>query len=428
MANIGKAIQSMGQGIVQGLEIGEMQKRTKVAEGNLALDREKFEDTKLQEALLLNVREKEQSLKEQQLKFDKKKMVIDILPSLMGEKGITPNRKDAVVKSILDQTGFDISEFFRPQKDPKTGVVNSFMLHDKDSINNKLDNEANMITALAAKSNAAANMLEANIKKTKLDSGIYQEPIEYVQDLFKDDDVYKASSPMEKAKMVAEATLMFDAKMSERQANLEPGTIKQIELDMYSTIKKVNDTKRVADTYSKEFLTWPGKIRNWSIDKILKAGSTAENTFNLSEEDRKYARDYSRFHASINRIFVSYVHDMSGAQYSVKEMETHKQSLFNPSMNYEAFKGVYNDFVDDMKKGYRIRKQLLEEGFTGDGKALGTEINRLYNLPNDPTQSEESLDNRMRKLQAIIGKDKNLSNEEKEALIIDTMRSEGYEI
>ena len=166
------------------------------------------------------------------------------------------------------------------------------------------------------------------------------------------------------------------------------------------------------------------KFKNWVLDKILKAGQTAENIYGLCEEDREFVRGFARFHAAVNRIFVKFVHDMSGAQYSVKEMETHKKSLFNADQNYEAFQAVYNTFVDDMKKGYRLRKKILREGFMGSKDALGKEINRLFHLPVDPTQTTGAMVDRMEQLKAITG-DKG-SIEERENLIIDTMRSEGY--
>ncbi|MDX1372975.1 MAG: hypothetical protein R3321_10920, partial [Nitrososphaeraceae archaeon] len=168
----------------------------------------------------------------------------------------------------------------------------------------------------------------------------------------------------------------------------QKGTMKDIESDIRGMVNQITDLSIIGDTYKRDYLTWAGKLKSWTIDKVLKAGTTAENIYNLSPEERSFARGFTRFHNAVYRIHNKYVHDVSGAQFSVKEMERYEKSLFNMKQNYEAFEAAYNDYINFVKKGYRLKRIALRKGI--DSEEVEKEFKRLSLLSVDPSISDEN--------------------------------------
>jgi hypothetical protein len=202
----------------------------------------------------------------------------------------------------------------------------------------------------------------------------------------------KAGDWVKTSNMAAEVSMKFDAPMSAREANLQKKTIGDIEGSMVGMINQTAELKIISDTFLKEFLTLPGKLKFKAFDWTLKGGEWAEELVGLSPKDRTYVIQFGQFVGANMRLINKYINEISGAQFSVKEMERYEKSLMNITQNYEVYIAEYNNFVNFVKRGYRIRSLVLQQGLTG--KAMQDEIDRLVKLGYDPTLDPDNIKKR----------------------------------
>jgi hypothetical protein len=123
MPDIGEAILAGTKGFATGVGLMQAEERTELMQERLAFDKQLSD-------LNLQLQEKRNALLEQKNLIDIGNMAFTALDSIMGQEGIDPNRKDAIVKNFQKQFGVDINPYFVPNKDEKTGVVASYNLEN----------------------------------------------------------------------------------------------------------------------------------------------------------------------------------------------------------------------------------------------------------------------------------------------------------
>lgn len=436
MANWGKAFQGLAKGFIAGRNIEEEKKRTKILEQEQADKAEDRLNARYLQQLEIKVKEKQAKLDEAKLNQEQMKMGITALQPLIGQEGVDPNRMEAITKNFKEQYGLDISQFWIPNKNEKTGVINSYGLKDKDVLKNEMDAASKKIDQDIARTNAAANALSAAAQMKKANQE--KDPLTIAGALvksFNEDAEFKKLSPEQQRAKLVEAqnsiasgtesieidpsTGRITIKKGQQAKAIEPGTKKEVEMGMYNMSQNLSDVQNIKETYSKEFLTYGGKFKNWTLDKLIKL-----DTAKLTPEEKTFVASAARFESTVNRMFNRYVHDMSGAAFSIKEMDRYKKSFFNVEQNSVAFEAVYNDFLRDYKKSYRLKEMYLREG--ADPQEIGKKIDDTLFLSSDPTLSKENINARGNALKELFMKSKKGTQEEMEMFVTGQLKKEGY--
>ena len=304
-----------------------------------------------------------------------------------GKETITPKEVDAARKLFKENYNLDISSWFQANTDKETGVVKDFRADTGESLFKQAQQKIESDNAMANKLNAAANGVRSEVDKLKLQLGEQPNDIEEAVAMLTYNDPGFRKKPLNEQVNELQDIAWGLPTTSTITSQIEKGTKKGFEDNMKGVLNQIDDLKLAQETYMKDFLTWPGKIKNFAIDVVLKAGTTTEQITGITEENREYARQFARFQGAVMRTHNRYVHDISGAQFSIKEIERYEKSLMNMKQNYEAFSAVFNDYTNFIKKSYRFAKIAIDKGLTGD--AIGQEVDRLMQIGSDPTLTEE---------------------------------------
>ena len=382
MPNIGKAITQAGQGFVQGREIYLNKQK-------LELLKKEQQDKATADLLEKNLRliqsridDKKVAVEEMKANTERMKGATDLLTSFAGVD-LTPNQVQSFSKIFQNNFQVDLTPMFNPEKDEKSGVVKSFKFDTTESLQKQIQQRTDQTNAETAKLNAASasiNAKTAHLKALKGDDPAGTE-IEMIKNL-QQSDAYKTATPEKRNELLLDMKWSLPAAQSKTDKPGEQGTRKDIEADMFSSVKQLDDLKIISETFSKDYLKYGGKIKQGLLDMALKSPDQIEKIF-VSEEDRAFVRGFSRFQGAVLRTSNRYVNEISGAQFSIEELKRYEKSLFNKDQNYESFQANYNDYTNHVKQSYRIKDYALRKGLQGE--EIGKEIDRLMMLGEDPT-------------------------------------------
>jgi len=321
------------------------------------------------------------------IKLNQGKDFIDSFSKLYaGRKDITPNEMNAGVKLFQEKFGIDATSMFQPNTDEKTGVTKSFNFTNADSMNKEIDNRLKEADIKNKQADTAIKIIDEKQKQLEFSGGKPEKTWEgELLRLLNNDPKFKTLSPEEKRQKVVETA--WSLPTSSTQV-MPQGTKKELQDSMIGTIRQSHDLALIEKIFDEDMLTYQGKLWNYKT----RIGLKSKLIKNLSPEDEKFHTNLRLFEEASSRTVNQYTHDMSGAQFSIKEMERYRNSLFNTDLDKVEFKASFNDYVSFVKKSYRIKDMLVRKGFTGE--ALGKNIDQLNMIGGDPTLSTDAIKER----------------------------------
>ena len=129
----------------------------------------------------------------------------------------------------------------------------------------------------------------------------------------------------------------------------------EIQKNVLSAEKSLNDLGKVADTHSDEFLTTMGRFKagiGSVLDKMdSDAGGLAQ--FNANR---------TRFANAARQFFNQYRKEITGAAASVQEMEALMKSMFNEGQGPREFKASFDLFMEKAKENLHLARENAREG------------------------------------------------------------------
>ncbi len=374
--DISRGIQGALTGARTGIGIGQLFQTRERTE----LMKQQHEENQALDKVRIQVQQRANELEATRQSIERGKMGIELMSGFVaGQEDITPNQMDNIIKTLKDQTGFDSSAFFTPNKDPN-GVIKSYSMESVDSMKNKIDK-------LEVENNKKIKMAELAIRKIEAT----EDPLIYAQSILeKNTDYQKAleTGDYEKASdMAQKVVLKFPGPMSAREP-VSKRTSGAIEEDILSIGKKIRSMSTIAQNYSDSFLEYEGKIRG-KLLQIKDSSKIIKKLSPLTEDEKRFLNQQTKFETNTRKLHSQYVHDMSGAQVSVKEMDRRLKEMFNVKMSPEQFKSAYNDYISEIKKNYRLLKIAKEQGLTG--QSIGQKIDELHGLSEDPSLNDNNI-------------------------------------
>jgi len=426
MANWGKAFQGLARGFREGKGLEEEQKRTKIAEQEqlrreeeMHLSKQAAAEERSLKLIQLRLAEETHNLNVLKEKNESSKMGLTVLESMMGEEGITPIQKDKMVKSFQDNYQMDITPYFKENKNEKTGVVNTYNLENTKSIKDKLDQQNKEYDLKLKKAQIGNETLQNQINLKKLQQGdIPKTAVEAVVEAVYKEPGFDKLSADQKIQKISDGMWKLPTSATVTKSPLEPGATKNIQMELAGMAESIGLMQDIKKNFNKEFFEYTGKGKKFVLDKVIKGGGE------ISPENRKFIEQGRSLVNAANRMFNKYVTDISGAQFSIKEMERYKDSFMNMDMNSIEFEQTYNDFVKYMQKSYRLKSMLLKQGVTDD-KEIGKQIDNLLFSKDDPTLSPEARTARGSELKQI-GAGKFKTQKELMDFVDDQLIKEGY--
>lgn len=148
--------------------------------------------------------------------------------------------------------------------------------------------------------------------------------------------------------------------------------------NLTNTIKASTDAdesltmlKQIGDQYKKEYLGAGGAItggvlkgRDW-LSTFPGAGSLAE----LNPEQKDWLQGYSGFRSSVESTAMSVIKQLSGVQYSDKQLEFMRKIIPNPENSPSEFEGKFNSMTDRLGNLKGLKERLLKEGYSLNSEA-----------------------------------------------------------
>jgi hypothetical protein len=124
--------------------------------------------------------------------------------------------------------------------------------------------------------------------------------------------------------------------------------------------------------YNREFLTYSGQISS----KISEIKDKAN--IDLSEEDRQFLKDRTKFTTLVNREFNAYRKEITGAAASVQELESLKKATISEDQSPAQFEANLEVYQEELQRAMRIKRRLLREGIAVDAKEFGGRFDDIY--------------------------------------------------
>jgi hypothetical protein len=381
---------------------------------------------------LLGVKKQANVLKLMQQKIDAKKTEKELgvlqldrakfMHSYMQEKyggrnDITQHEMDADVNFFTKNLNMDISSQFIPNKNEQTGFTESYSFDTSKSRQDEFDNQIK-------KEETDIKKLEAVTERLKLsaDDEVKTWPHKAIK-ILESDPKFKNASPEDQMKMLLE--IPWKMPTASTITELESGTKRDIEADIYSSFKQIETLNQVGENYADTYLTWEGKWKAWGLDKLDKSVTLQKFFGKPTPEQKEFMEKYSVFKNAIGRMVFSVVHDISGAQYSVKELEKMMETMFNFQQGPTMFKASYNAFIDFLKKTNRMKNIALRSKLKG--KALEAEVDRLMKLPADSSLTPMNINMRGAEIANRLRRDNpDLPMDQIVTMVDNQLKAEGY--
>ena len=373
-----------------GIALNQMGKNV-VASEQLKLDREKFTEQKRANQITAKLNQTIADAQLQQLKINQGIFVTENIEGVLQDrKDLTPAEKNSWAKIISNVTGYSpevVDGLFTPA-DMKGGETSLFSFKSGGGLSRDLKNKEQENINRIKTAEAVKQEIENKVGGPNLMMAGANKLVESPQ--------YKAATPYEQAVMMADYHNKFATQST--IIPLEKGTRKDIEEMMYSMAKQSASLHTIADNYADAFLTYFGKAKGWSLDKIIKGG------FEISDKNKAFVGGGTLFYQAVNRMHQQYVHDMSGAQFSIKEMDRYKQAMFNKDLNSVAFKASFKQYISDVQKSYRMHKMYLQGGFPNvlSLPEFDKYLEGMLISKGDPTLTETNISKRGEEIHAVL--------------------------
>jgi hypothetical protein len=430
MPNWGKAFSSAGDSVSNLTGYMLKGKELEQREEELKLKKEKLKQEKLLKTWEMQARGKAAEAAAEKNKIDMKKMAFTALKFAVGEEGISNDRKEAMTNSFQEQFGVDISTLFRPTKyNEKTGVAESYSIENEETVKAKIAQETKEAELKVEKSKVAVDKIKALTDKLKVEQGEIPDSFEKLAvSIIRGDGEFKKLSPQQKLDKLSDESQKMKHTTIEKPYEMTTGARTEIQKELMSGVKTIMTLGKISENHSKEFLTIPGKIKRKLLSFTAKGGEWVEkNLYKLDPKERRYLEEFQVWSNNLNRAVMQHVHDMSGAQYSIKELAVHKESLMNPDQDPYSFQAAYDSFKDDYLKGYRLKKYALENNKGLHGDELGKEIDKLYYSTIDPTLDPDYIDKIGEQYtEEIMASNPKMSRTDAEKRAAAKLYSEGY--
>ena len=424
MPNLGAAFKGAAEGWALGQKIGASQK----SKEELYL-----------EMLKIKVAEKQLDLQNQQEQNGKKKMAMDVLNLVIGQDGIDPNRKDAIQNNMKEQFGLDISPYFIPNKDEKTGVVKTYSLQDKESLAKQAQQDIDRINAEAAKTNAAAAKINAETAKVKAERGDFKDIISwYLSGGKRTED--EAIDFMKRVEGAKNAGVGFDIQFTPdgkgiksityggKNQKLEfgdkwtPQNRSELEKSFANLTEQMFGLKNIADTQFSQTLTWPGQIKTVTLKALDKL-----KTEDLSKEQQDWLGKAWVFKSELGRFEDAYRMEITKSQAGMKELDRLRERVLNSDMSKSQFKYAINYLKDRITRQIRLKRYLLDNGSYQNENEFWNDFDKLVISDNDPTLTPIERTKRGDYIKDLYTKQhKDYKQEDMEKFVVDQLRKEGY--
>jgi len=200
------------------------------------------------------------------------------------------------------------------------------------------------------------------------------------------------------------------------ESPLSKPTQTQIEKDTLALSTQLGDLAALKDNYSREYLTYGGRLKGWSLRQQSKAG------FKLGKESKGFVGGMRQFVEGVEQIFNTYRKEITGAQAAMKEIAMLRTSILNKEMSPDEFEYSYNRYVSQIGRQFRLKTKFLREGITNP-KELGKRIDQAY-LNNENTDSKD-MDMRGDEIASELIK-RGVPQEQLQQEVLSMLKKEGY--
>lgn len=459
MANFGKALQGLSQGLRSMRERKSQERQLDLMERELE-DKEKRAKIEQEERIRAQKAAEEQAKIETQLNILKEQVNIKkvenenqkILNNQMqgasdafsalyaGRDDITPNQRDSAIKQFKEKYNTDISLWFKANFDDD-GVIKSYSADTAESLQKEVQNKIDMTNVDANKINSAAAMLNAETNKMKFEKG--EDPANVqewlIQNLKNDKDFQSKSQSEQRQDMLVYMQAMGSGqgldikfgkdgqiesiqlgKKSLTQDVMQKPTTAAVEKSLVNYIDQMATVRKIKDAAFPETLTWPGQIKTVTLRTLDKL-----STEDLNPQQKEWLGKAYVFKAELGKFFDQYRVAVTGAQAGMQELKYLESRILNTHMSKAEFEYVINDTIATLNKNIRIKRQLMSSGLSGDD--LMNALNDIIISGTDPTLTNINITNRGEELEKLFRKSNpSATEDEVMTFVTDELQMEGY--
>lgn len=215
-------------------------------------------------------------------------------------------------------------------------------------------------------------------------------------------------------------------RMGGKGSKLTPSTATTIQKDVVNLSDQLNEVVDLESNVYKEALTMQGQL--------ARAGYRLADwaKIPIGEKGKKHLQSTRVFIEKIEQIFNAYRKEITGAQAAMKEISMLRDSILNKKLTPAEFEASLKSYKDKIQRQLRLKRMILARGSvsgkTGvSQKELNERLNNLYMAGGDADDVEtdrygdELLQQTMQRYEGITEIDA-------QAIVINQLRKEGYEI
>ena len=155
-----------------------------------------------------------------------------------------------------------------------------------------------------------------------------------------------------------------------RQPLTKP-TRNKVQDELRSAEESLRRTQRIRETFDPDMLTFLGKGEAAIAEFADRANVSSANQKTLLRKKRAFTQN-------VNREFNAYRKLITGAAASVQELESLKTAIINEDLSPSQFESAFNEYVSELERGIRIRREMLAEGIDVGAPEFGDEFDRRF--------------------------------------------------
>lgn len=433
MGDIGKALKAAAAGVAQGISLGLRGEELEQRKDELEFAKGKWDEEKVLREIGNRVKEKQAAAMQSKADAEKMTVGIDLLETVIGQQEISPNQKDALIKSFNEKHGLDISSIFMPNKDEKTGVVNSFRLENVESIKNKLDAENKKTELEIEKYKAVSDRIDAQAALRSSNPKTAMAWFVNHKEKLDPDEVIDFATKLK----MAEATGSQLEWEYDPQGNLigvkspfgkikkpvhSPGFGLALEKKMANITEQIFQVSEIEASQFKEILTWPGQFKNFTLKTLDKM-----STKDLTPEQKEFIGKANVFRANLGRFFDTYRIFVTGAQAAMKELDMLRQRVLNEDLTKGQFEYMMQDTKAKLNRTMRLYRMIGRQGLSENEflAKFNSAVDTAITTGEDPSLSTEETKNRFDELKEAYIKSGRPEKGMKK-FVVEQMRKEGY--
>lgn len=146
-------------------------------------------------------------------------------------------------------------------------------------------------------------------------------------------------------------------------------TMNALEGEVKDLAGQLVEMDSIADTYSKDFLTYAGRAKSLGYNILDKLDMA-------NPEQVKFVKQRQAFVQKVESVFNAFRKDITGAAASVVELEGLKKAIINADQGPAQFEASYAEFMSKLKRAIKVKQQLIEDGIPLNGAALDKALGR----------------------------------------------------